>query len=522
MNEGYTDKEAVSAEQEAPLKTPYCNIFCKLQRYGFRKFPSLIPYADRRKILRLSRERDEKENSKTEPPLDETVDLRCIWAVEFYMPSQVANLLRGFEKLGWNTDDTTISQISPTRWIQQLRETAHGGGWFNLGPISRPGNKNFFHIGRTSPLPPEVEYAIAAMYSMTSSITCIVIGFILDKKYSGRLDESLRRKRQTVLEPLTGGGYRLPGPTSQKVTDIRAIRTELRESAANWFRTHLPGIFASGLLEDEFPTCEFMTLRKARPFPKESERNSEEDEWLRLLDIDRDINAWVADGMLGLKFVWPLLRDEKKRFHAIVAAKEDAFSADELRGYGGGDRSSYVIYVDRRVNGLLSRWALLGVLAGFERHHNKIRDSAIFRTSQQRKSLRLLGEFYNNLSQSVDINAMSMELGHFAGRQVSFEQDVEVFRPSNFRFYRNKEITLSQELREQIAGRSKWLENTDRSVRDLLCQYSTVLGTRENIRLQNSISRMTWWIVFLTFVIATLTALTVYSAIKSGEIFWIW
>lgn len=519
MNKGHTEKEATLAEQEAPLTTPHRNIFYRLQRYGFRKFPSLIPDPDRREILRLSREGDEKENSRTEPPLDETVDLRCIWAVEFYMPSQVAQLLRGFEKLGWNTDDTAISQSSPTRWIQRLRETAHGGGWFNLGPIHRPGNRRFFHIGRTAPLPPEVEYALAAMYSLTSSITCIVIGFILDKKYSGRLDESLRRKRQTFLEPLIRGGYRLPGPASQKATNIRAIRADLRESAANWFRTHLPGIFASGLLEDEFPTCEFVTLRKARPFPKEGEQNREEEEWLRLLDIDSDIDAWVADDLPGLKFTWPFLRDEESRFHAIVAAKEDAFSAEELRGYSGGDRSSYVIYVDRRVNGLLSRWALLGALAGFERHLNNIRDSATFRMSQQRSPLRLLGEFCNHLSQSIDIGATSVELGHFADRQASFEHKVETFRPSDSRFYRNKDITLSQGLREQIAERSKWLGNTDRSVRDLLCQYSTLLGTRENTRLQNSISRMTWWMVILTI---SLTALTVYSAIKAGDIFWPW
>ena len=522
MNKGKTEKEAASAEQETPLTTPHRNIFYRLQRYGFRKFPSLIPDPDRRENLKLLRETDEKENSKTEPPLDETVDLRCIWAVEFYMPSQVAQLLRGFEKLGWNTDDTTISHFSPTRWIQRLRETAHGGGRFNLGPIDRPGNRRFPHIERTAPLPPGVEYALATMYSLTSSITCIVIGFILDKKYSGRLDESLRRKRQTVFEPLTGSGYRVLGPAPQKATDIQVIRAKLQESAANWFRTHLPGIFANGLLEDEFPTCEFVTLRKTQPFPKKGERNREEEEWLRILNIDSDINAWVADGLPGLKFAWPLLGDKKSRFHAIVAAKEDAFSAKELRGYGGGDRSSYVIYVDMCVNYLLSRWALLAVLAGFERHLNNIRDSATFRPSLRRIPLRLLDEFCNHLSQSVDIGATSVELGNFTDRQASFAHEVEIFRPSDSHFYRNKDITLSQGLRVQIAERSKWLENTDRSVRDLLCQNSTVLGTRENIRLQNSISRMTRWIVILTTFIVALTTWTVYSAIKAGEIFWPW
>ena len=163
------------------------------------------------------------------------------------MPSQVSQLLHGFEKLGWNTDDIAISQRSPTQWIQSFRKTAYGGGWFNLGPIYRPGDNRFFRIGRTAPLPPETEYALATMYSLTSSITCIVMGFILDNQYSVRLNESLKRKRQTFLDPLAGGGYRILDPASQKTADIRAIRTEVRESATNWFRKHLPGVFASGL-----------------------------------------------------------------------------------------------------------------------------------------------------------------------------------------------------------------------------------------------------------------------------------
>ena len=522
MSKSPTETEANAADQETSLTTPRRNIFYRLQRWCYRKFPSLIPDPDRRKILRISRERDEEENSKTEPPSDELIDLRCIWAVEFYTPSQVAQLLHGFEKLGWNTADTVISGPSPTSWIQRFRETAHSGGWFNLGPIHRASDRSFFHIGRTAPLPSEVKYAPATMYGLTSSITCIVIGFILDEKYSGRLDEFLRRKRQTVLEPLTGGGYRLLGPASQKTADIRAIRAELRESAANWFRTHLPGIFASGLLEDEFPTCEFVTLRKARPFPKEVEREREAQEWLRLLDIDNDIHAWEAHRLPSLRFAWPILRDEKSRFHAVVAAKEDAFSAEKLRTYGGGGRPSCVVYVDGLVNGLLSRWALLGMLFGFERHLNNIRDSATFKPAQRERPILLLTELSGHVSQSVDIAAASAELRHFAEQKVSFEHELETFKPSDPRFYLDKGITLSQRLRKQIEDRSGWLENLDHSVRDLLIQYGTILGAREAIKLQKRMGKLTWVMVILTIFIVAVTALTAYSAVKASKVSWPW
>ena len=43
------------------------------------------------------------------------------------------------------------------------------------------------------------------------------------------------------------------GPGTQKETDIRTLRAEMRELAADWLRAHLPGVFASGILAGEIP-----------------------------------------------------------------------------------------------------------------------------------------------------------------------------------------------------------------------------------------------------------------------------
>ena len=271
------------------------------------------------------------------------------------------------------------------------------------------------------------------MYSLTSSITCIVVGFILNEKYSQRFDQALRRKRQTFRERLPGRRYRLPGPPSQKAADVKAIRSGIRAIAADWFRTHLPGLFSSGIIAGEFSTCEFITLRKATPFPARDERDRGIDEWLRLLDIDHDFEAWQAEELLGLKFSWPLLRDRESRFHAVVAAQEDTFPEDRLRSYGGSDRFSNVHYVDERVNGMLSRWGLLGVLSQFERHLNNIRDSAVFDSHHSAKPLQVLEGFGSHVAHSVDISAASVELKHFAEQKFSFERELETFKPRNER-----------------------------------------------------------------------------------------
>jgi len=359
------------------------------------------------------------------------------------------------------------------------------------------------------------------MYSLTSSITCIVIGFILNEKFSGLFDETLRRKYKTVLEPISNGGLRVLDPRWQKTSAIKAIRTEMRESAANWFRTQFPGLFASNM-EDEFPTCEFVTLRKAHPFPKRGEGDHESEDWLSILDMDHDIDTWLADDPPGLKFTWPLTSDKKSRFHAAIAAREDAFLNKDLQGYGGGGRASYVWYVNYHVSGLLSRWALLCMLSGFERYLNNIRDSATFKPAYRKKPLNLLRELIGHVSQSVDIAAASPELRHFAEKAVFFEHDLQTFKPSDHRFYPDKDITLGKALREQIKGRSIRLQILDRSVRDLLMQYGTVIGARENIKLQNRMGKLTYVMLILTFLMAGFTLLTAYITVKAGNIAWPW
>ena len=85
--------------REKEKETPR-NLLFRLQQFGSTNFPSLIPEPVILRELKHFRSDDEAENAKSEPPADEVIDLSCVWAVEFYTPSQAAALLRGIEKLG--------------------------------------------------------------------------------------------------------------------------------------------------------------------------------------------------------------------------------------------------------------------------------------------------------------------------------------------------------------------------------------------------------------------------------------
>ena len=296
----------------------------------------------------------------------------------------------------------------------------------------------------------------------------------------------------------------------------------MRGLATDWFRVHLPGLFASGILAGEFPTCEFLTLRNAVPFPPHSDRGHTNHEWLRILDIYYDSHAWRAKKLSGLKFVWPLSDNIDFRFHAGIVAREKDFSNEMLRAYGGNNRSTLVYYIDQVVNGLLTRWALAGFLSGFERYLNNIRDSVV-KPNDSVKPAHLLERLAGHISQSVDISAVAVELQNFATHKRGWvTYDIGGFCPCNPALYRNAEIVLIEKIRQQIADRAEWLRNVDRSVRDILVQYGATLGVRENIKLQKRMACLTWVILTLTIVMAVLTTVTTVMSNKAGSLSWPW
>lgn len=481
----------------------------RLRRAAFRKFPQVFRDPEYQQMLTISREHDLQDNANTTPPDDERIELQCVWTIEFYTPSHIDGLLGGLSTLGWNRHDDGIAGRDPVLWVRNIRERTSGGGWLNLGVIERPGKSRFLGARRSAPLPEGVEYALGQIFALTSSITCVAICFVVAEDQSTRLDAALRSKRETYFVR-KGRGYSIFGPSSQKRDAIDAIRANIRASTADWFRKHLPGLFSSGVLNGEFPTAELVTLRAMPPFPQRQEGGPRTPEYLHLLDVDYDVHAWDAVEIPGLKFSWPSMRDQRNRFHAILAAAETDLQGEKLQPYGDHDRSSKVFFVNEHVQGLLSRWALLALLAGYERHLNAIRDSATFRPAGREKPLRQLGRLSELISRSADMAAVSSELRRATEPDGRLDRNVETFKPCDVRFYKDKQITLGKSLANNIADRAAWLEAADRSVRDLLGEYAAILSAYENLKRQRQIRR-------LTVIMLALTIVTVWFAAENSK-----
>jgi len=231
-------------------------------------FPALRVIAARIEMRRTEEnwgKRDPRENTDTAPPPGEVVTLQGLWAMEFYTPSQAERLLAGFQKLKW--DKVTSIGGDPVQWVRQNRSSTLGGGWFNLGMITRARKESFWYDARSAPLPDSVDYAEGAILTLTSSLTCVILFFVYRNPFAAQFQLAVDTARKTIAEP-KGGGFSIHSPRSQKQSDIEAARAQARLEAWQWFRHNLPGVFCSETaMPDEFPTSELVTTEFSQPFP---------------------------------------------------------------------------------------------------------------------------------------------------------------------------------------------------------------------------------------------------------------
>lgn len=452
------------------------------------------------------RESDLESNRRSAPPEDEYIDLRCIWGVEFYTPTHVDTLLDGFRKLGWDKDRHSDTQENLVGWVQDKRRHFYGGSWIRLGTIGPIGGNNSSPwYSYTAPLPEGVKCARFACYSITSSLTCVVMCFEFDEDFRGRFDEALRLKRQTRTKTVKRF-HRIYNPEKQKFDDVLRIRSGVANLAIGWFRENLPGVFSSGLLGDELPICEFATLRRDRPFPAENHTI----DYLRLLGLDFSTELWRSINKPSLKFAPQIsggVLGSNRQHHSILVAREQDFEEDEIKKIDSLDRTTDS--TDERISLLVSRWAILSLLEGYVRSLNNLRDSVTTRFGgySRQNSLRALQALIYDISYKVDISAVTADLvsstrepSRFCRGMEGFEACYEWMHQHNF----DENICFA------VGERATWIHQMDRSLRDHLTQYGSLLAATENIRTQN-------WILFLTILATILAVISLVISVDIGN-----
>lgn len=475
-----------------------------------------------------TRERDAENNERTTPPDSEVIDLCCIWAVEFFTPSHKDALLTGVQRFGWNQEGfRSLRDIE--EWIDESGRLFPGvrDSWLNLGSVSssrtsvdRPGT-NDMTFGQVHPdaLPPNHMKRVGGrLISITSSLTCVLMVFVLDDDYAKKLDAALRTDRQTFSES-TSRFRTLYRPERQKIDDIQQLRHELKEVVNNWFSINFPGLFSSGLLAGEMPMCEFITLREAEPYPG---LEYSAPYFLRLLGLEFSYDAWSSTDIPGLKLSLYDMVNSSPKYYSILSMRECDLSDDRLEeSMGWSGREARILYIDNFLNdGLLHLWALLLMLEGYGNHLRAIRDSTISKSGSRPNPVTALDELASNVSFSIDIGAVTSELQSLAEPESRERLRLPTFEPVESQWH-TEGYTLAESLCTAIAKRASWIRKTDRSLRDHGTQYGALLGAMENVRIQKKISRFTCVLVALTIILTVVTiflmALTIILGLETLE-----
>ena len=448
-------------------------------------------------LLEGFHQRDHTSNAESTAPPEEQIELCCIWAAELYTPAHTESLTRALRNFDQATQLTGSSSEDLASWFKGTQRHLYGRSAINLGiwaPKKRSASQIF--TTRTVTLPDQVEYASGMMFSISPTLTCIVVQFVFSEGMSACYDSALKLDRETFITP-TPRGSSIHLPFTQKADDIRCLRSKLSELVQTWFRENLPGAFSDQTDELTMPTCELVTFREAMPFPDMD--SSVPPLYLRLLGLGHDWGTWKYSALPALRFGFHDPPRRGPRHQATLAINlRDWWEVDPNRELRDA-KSALLSYVSLPIPELMSIWAVVPLLQGFAEQLVHIQNSTVFHADKRESHVEVLRQLTDYVSSLSDISAVSADLDEGAReryRPLLWGSPFMPVRPEQY----EKGTTLDIALWSSIRERANWLRSTDRNIRDRLSQIGALVGVQEDVRLQKKVSVLTWVILIVTIL----------------------
>ena len=260
-------------------------------------------------------------------------------------------------------------------------------------------------------------------------------------------------------------------------------------------------MFSSGLLGDQLPTCELVTLHKAEPFPDPGGGDSPPPGYLRALDLQFSPSVWRSKDTLNLKLSFGPLR-QNLEYHSVFAIRDtDIDDKQLLQPYGG--LPGLDTYIDHTYQQVIGKLAIQPLLDGYSRRLNKLRDTVTtgIRRSSRRRPFHTLQALVDNAAYDVDIAAVTTDLITFTKEPSRFSHKLARFEPCHDWLPQD---SLAASFRSAVNRHAMTLNQTDRSLRDHLTQFGSLIAATENIRTQNRI-------LLLTVIVAAVALVTVLA-----------
>ena len=398
-------------------------------------------------------------------------------------------------KLGWLGERGMFEAEDPASWLAKSRRDGRGG-WRTVGYLVSQGfAADLPGETRTARVPAGVDYVHLTMGLVTPSLVSVAVCFTFNDERSGVFEDALRTHRQTCTKK-TRRGWEYYRPEAQKSNHIHQIRHELVRVATDWFAENLPGVFSSGQLGRDVPTCEFLTLRKTDPIPSQHEEDDIARLYLMTLGVYWDTDIWVMANHTDVKFSLPHSVFFGPPHHCVLTARDSEIDTGNPHHYGD----------QQTMKTILCAWGVLALLGCYEDQMRKVRDSVSSASKQHKKLTDILDEMV--ASGSIDIMAVVTELASAP------RNGLRLFGPMTRIVPRRSEDasveSLNELFRDAIRNGAIGLKEIERSTSDRLTQFGSLVGARENVRLQRKITTLTWVLVVIGVTSVVGLALSLY------------
>jgi Tn3 transposase DDE domain len=448
-------------------------------------------------------ERDPEDNAASTPPSEERLRWHGVYVFEAYGPSHVGQLIRDVGRLGWNRERSTIDGSTLDEWIAASRGRSIAGSYYPL-MLSRDG----VGVGGTgvykAPLPDGVDHARGVILNLTSAVTVVVLFFVFDDDLGLLIDRVLRKPYVSFGERVDRG-WVIHTAANQRLDAAAAARRQLRNTAAGFFRDHLPGAFARDLGRD-LPACEVMTAAAWRPLWQPAhDPGGRATGYGWLLGMNSDTEAWEDEHLAGFRLQLPSAMSRTPAM--VLAGRHDEAFASIDGSYGGPTNAGLGSYLFMRLDGLVALWGSYELLAGYHALLSAARDVKVGVPARTSTTLSRLDRVRDELlGRAADARTIAHELDEAADAQrSSFTRLREVaFTPVCEQLW--QEPDLDRTLLNSLRTEGRAVRRTEEQVRQNLTVDSGALSAAANLRLQRSVSRLTW--VLIVIGIVTIALLT--------------
>jgi hypothetical protein len=447
---------------------------------------------------------DPEKNAQTTPPEEEKIRIPALWAFEVYTPSYIASFHRGVSKLGWSEEEAALSPSFQDS-LNRFRYKASGSGWINLGHIVDVSEKTSWPGIRKAELPHGIQSIQASLLQFLPSTTILACQFRFKHDLARSIENPLKDVYSTYKEKAKIG-YRVIDVLSQKRHAVAVARAYLKKLCTSWLAYNLPGLFSSGCLGVDFPACEFITFEKHVPFQKIEGKSH--DNFLWILDLANDFDAWQSDELEGLFLQWPPSNNYQMNNLVLAGNINRILTNKDISDFGQtaeGRILNFLSFIDNS----LGRWVLLVIATAFEKRITKLRDS--------------YGEagidyLYSGSSISLELDRQILdiqkntipfihELKGFCEQEWLFMHDVFEFKAIND--MRKKGDPLFSSIRRSLLSHADLLDRNERSLRNTADANRQIVAVKSsnylaqtNIALQKRLNWMTFLLLLLTIVLA--------------------